>query len=254
MRGLSVTALLAFGALVLCAQRVNAQITAVPLTIRTLDVSQSNLSFLVTNTGSATITAYAVEVQIPAIPGSPVTYRREVDGYPAAHERPLLQPGQSRQMSTPLPAGIEPSSVRIVPTAVVFDDLTSAGNTAAIERILTQRESERNDLFRLLNALKQLLIRYADNPLLNQYSSDAISQIAAANLASQISVTAKVKAMDEFSKELTKDTQSRVAGSLADSIQTLSKTDPDERDARIQAFIQTLERQYANAVRHTRKQ
>jgi hypothetical protein len=249
--GIFVSGLIALGGVTFSPTYSDAQTTNVPLAVETIDIGESSISFHVTNTGPAAITAYAVEVQVPLIDGKVVAYAREVDGYPVAHERPLLQPGQSRQMSSSLPAQFVPSGIKVIPKAAVFDDLTSAGDPSAVEGILNKRRRERDDLLHWLTALKQSLIRHSDNLPVTQYAPGTLSQLHADELTSQISLTQKMQAFDEFSRELAGAPQSRIAGSIRDSIAVLSTIDRAERDAKIQLFMQILEQQYANSVKHS---
>lgn len=247
------------------ARSTRAQIPGPPLTITPVasDATRHTFTLRITNTSGKAITAYAYELRFPSREGSPLLAQPQVDGFLVADLRPLLAPGESREdvrgLNVPL------SDVAIGAVAVVFEDTTTAGDQPLADVILERRAATRDAKLFWLSTLKEHLVSRADSSEIRGLTRDQTHLIKAQQLANQIGPGARMTAFTELIAMASAEAGSREGGSpeagvrsaeaavLRDYLQQLKKASPDEVDRTTGLVLSRLEQEYANAVKHSRK-
>jgi hypothetical protein len=241
------------GTLTLAGRAVSPSCADVPLSVvpESVQPGKSTISLRVTNTGTLPITAYALEVTVRLPDGKSMTYQTDADSYLIADQRHLLEPGESRVTAEWLPAGVTLSDVSTTVTAAVFDDTTTTGRPAVAKTILERRATERDEMRRWLTTLKELLVRHADRPARDRSVTDS-QRVTTSGVMSEVSLDAKTKAFADLDSLLSRQTgPSRVVGSLRNHIREANRYELAQREAKLQMLVNTLEIQYANAVKHS---
>jgi hypothetical protein len=226
-----------------------AQSTQGPLEVTVIGTREGRPVLSITNTSGKPITAWVMEIALPGGPsGKSLINRSQEDAFRVAHIRPLLEPNASKEWTYSLQ--IDLSDFVIGETAVVFEDGTIGGSALLGEVILNRRTEWAKDMLHWLTVIKNLMVKHADNPAVRAMAASDVRDVRTDVLAGQISLSAKMKAFAELDP-LVSGSNSLSARGIQQNLQLLNQIEPHQRDFSIVKWMEALEQEYANAVRHT---
>jgi hypothetical protein len=217
---------------VLVAAASTAQAAESPLIISDLVTGEST-HVRITNTSRQPVTAWSLATITDATGGRTHREVYTTDGYlsevthglPKAAERlERLMPGESRDLPLdPLPAG---AKVEVV--ATVLDDGTAMGEEAALASIFANRVKERDALKSVVDAFNQVLP--------SKHGAEALSALK-----------------DRFAALVEHDDSVPCHAAL-DAVQAYEvKEQPDQIDASLRTYADFVGKEYALAVKHSRR-
>lgn len=237
----------------------------IPLTVKVVEVQlqRQQVHIRLSNSGDKPILAWSIQLTLNSGKGEPVlTYRREDDGFLAADLRAttMIEPGDTKDVVETFPSGIDVASATAAVTAVVFEDATAIGEASRLDFIFHRRSTERDQLAKWVDVYKTALIKQRPHATLttgrslNSLSEPERRASTAEQMTRATDVQAQQAALEHLALTLDPEvTEFRVALSLRTSVRRLRQLRDQSFERGIKAFARVLDLQYANAVKHARR-
>lgn len=239
--------------------------TSIPLVLGSTEVGENRrvLTLMVSNTSNKRITAWTIEVRFQASDGTAVRLRQDDDGFLAADlPSSTLAPGAVRPIRVGLPSGyVESSTMNAWIAACVFEDLSSAGDSTAVDRIMSRRVTERDELLHWREELKSKLVQHAgiavlpDGTRVRDLPSARKSVMTAETIASAVPAAGRIRAIEALRAAIESfPTRTRLTGRLrVDLARMLEQRDSAVKAQQAREFTKLLDLECSNAALHSRR-